>query len=71
MTNEQRVNAVGLFFIFVMLVSGVFMQGCSFKIETLYHGQTPVGIDDRKATVMRAAPAAQVRTVKLKDEDRD
>jgi len=70
MINEKDILGVVVFTALVLLISAA-VTGCSFKIETLYHGQTPVGIDDRKATVMRAAPAAQVRTVKLKDEDRD
>jgi len=50
------------------LAAVIQLMGCSFKIETLYHGQTPVGISDTKSTTLRAMP---IRTVKMRQEAED
>jgi hypothetical protein len=66
MNSEEKKTCVGLMFIFLMLVSGVFVGGCSFKVEALYHGRTPVGISDTKATALRADTP---RVIKVRQEN--
>lgn len=56
MDNEKQVAlTLGAM---IALVAGLIMLGtlggCSFKVETLYHGQTPIGLDNRSATQIRA-----------------
>ena len=55
-------------FAIILALAACMIQGCSFKVETLYHGQTPVGISDTKATNLRAGPA-QERVIKDRDQD--
>lgn len=49
----------------VFLLCGLlasFTSGCSFKVEALYHGETPIGLDNRQATQIRATvPETQER----------
>lgn len=67
MTTEKNILGT-LVFIGLALSLMACLGGCSFKIETLYHGQTPVGIDDRKSTAMTARPGPAVRTVKYRND---
>lgn len=51
----------------VLLLLGVAINlgGCSFKVEALYHGRTPIGVDDRKATVLQSQ--TEPRTIRARD----
>lgn len=68
MTIEEKKTCVGLMVVFLMLVAGC-LTGCSFKIEALYHGKTPVGISDTKATAMRAEAPRVVNVRRAIDPD--
>ena len=52
--NDETKVLMGLSGIGAALLISACLSGCSFKVEALYHGQTPVGIEDRKATQLRA-----------------
>lgn len=68
MINERNILGA-VVFIALLLTLGLGLTGCSFKVEALYHGETPIGISDTKATQLRAQPL-NARVVKAKEEDR-
>jgi hypothetical protein len=64
MQNEKElaegVVGVTLVWLTIALIGGAVLSGCSFKVETLYHGQTPIGLDHRQATSLQSGPPAKV-----------
>jgi len=72
MKNETEVGegmaGMALFGIALALV-GMLMTGCSFKVETLYHGRTPIGLDHRQATSLQAAAQPAARVIKYQKEE--
>lgn len=67
MSNDNGVTVSGILLIVVVcgLISTL-LSGCSFKIETLYHGQTPIGLDHRQATALQE-PRKEPRVVRVND----
>lgn len=61
MTHDQaRNNAIGFGYLIVLLAIIAAASGCSFKVETGWHGHT--GRDDRYQTqLVRDGDEAQVR----------
>lgn len=66
MNNENGAGAVGILLVVIAcaLISTM-LSGCSFKIETLYHGQTPIGLDYKQATHL--SDKREVRTIRAND----
>lgn len=50
----ERMSGVELLVVVVICGIIVFLSGCSFRVEALYHGETPIGLQNTQATALRA-----------------
>ena len=67
MTTEKNILGT-LAFIGLALSLMACLGGCSFKVEALYHGETPIGLDNRTATQLTAVKnKPQARLVKYRE----
>lgn len=64
---SEGIVSWGLFAIAIALI-GMATTGCSFRVETLYHGRTPIGLDNRQATSLQSTPQPAARVIKYKEE---
>ena len=66
--SEQNGATVagGLIVVIVCGLIATMLSGCSFKIETLYHGQTPIGLDHRQATSLQ--DKKEPRTIRMNND---
>jgi len=58
--NAAEFSIVSLVTIIAIILLAGVVSGCSFKVEALYHGETPIGLDNRHATSLADKPAKRV-----------